>query len=179
MPNYDCLISDRDGRSTSKEQIGVLTKLNTRKAISTLQDPEDVWERSPVLFNQEINGVKWYFYINHLKPDDVKAEMFALDQEVEHDVDKPIVIIGDLNADCRYYDSVKEDELDDWWWLIKHTEDTTSGKTDCAYDRILMNVEAEKYYLGHGIHPVPQEMSDHYLIWVGIGDEAMEINKYD
>ena len=51
-----------------------------------------------------------------------------------------IIIMGDLNADCRY---VKEHELPHlllrkdprFIWLIDDDVDTTVSSTDCAYDR--------------------------------------------
>jgi len=169
LPEYNCLISMRDGRSSSKEQIGVLTKINSLNVISTIPDTEDVWERSPVLFNQIINNTQWNFYIVHIKPDDVKNELIALEKVVNFSLTEPIMIIGDFNADCVYYDSQKEPEFDDWVWAIQYDDDTTSGNTNCAYDRIVMNQKADLKYVAHGIdNSITPDISDHYLVWAAI-----------
>jgi len=51
------------------------------------------------------------------------------------------LILGDLNADCRYLSLSRYDNLSlvtdaRFTWLINFTADTTTSlSTDCAYDR--------------------------------------------
>ncbi len=62
--------------------------------------------------------------------------MFSLFQKWNND---NILIMGDLNADCRYVGKEKLKNLklkDEYYhWLIPDTADTTVSATDCAYDR--------------------------------------------
>jgi len=72
--------------------------------------------------------------------------------------------MGDLNADCDYYPYVLN--LDDWTWGIPSGEDTTTGKTDCAYDRIIFNKEASDNFESAGTdRNVAPGLSDHYPIF--------------
>ena len=50
------------------------------------------------------------------------------------------IILGDMNADCRYLSQKKYQQLDlvkdtRFTWLINSTEDTTTTTSDCSYDR--------------------------------------------
>ena len=52
------------------------------------------------------------------------------------------VMMGDFNADCTYLSKAKYDELDlvtddKFTWLLDSDEDTTTGNTHCAYDRLV------------------------------------------
>ena len=80
------------------------------------------------------------------------------------------IIIGDLNADCTYYDAFYGTEFDNWQWTIKDYEDTTVGNSDCAYDRIIMNENSYEEHEASGIRKtnINETMSDHYLIWTEI-----------
>ena len=51
-----------------------------------------------------------------------------------------VVIMGDFNADCNYVDETDLMALPiynqtQFHWLIDFGKDTTTGKSDCAYDR--------------------------------------------
>ena len=88
-----------------------------------------------------------------------------------------IIILGDLNADCTYWD---EDEVnstmrsDMYTWLISNEEDTTVKTTDCTYDRILVTDGVK--YNSSGVYDFVTELniipaslgstiSDHYPVW--------------
>ena len=60
-----------------------------------------------------------------------------------------------------------EKEFNEWNWIIKDNEDTTSGETNCAYDRIISNNELKPRIIRYGIEKeIKKEQSDHYLVWV-------------
>lgn len=167
FPGYDCLVSQRDGRSSSQEQTGVLfnpSKVNVVE-FSNIADPSDVWERSPTLAKVAVDNVTFDFYVVHLKPDDVASELFYLEQIVSSKV-VPVVIIGDLNADCTYYKPEVHTEFDTWNWIIGDSQDTTTASTDCAYDRIIANDLAVPYISSVGVDSsgINKTFSDHYLI---------------
>ena len=165
---YNCDVSEREGRSSSKEQIGIIYKeYVTLNSYTTLEDPKDVWERSPVRANISVHNYTFIVYNTHLKPDDVPREMKALTRVI---IDKGnVVLMGDLNADCSYYDEADYDgEFESWKWLIGGDEDTTVSQTDCAYDRIIVNNDIFNEVVNYGIDKegITKEISDHYLVYV-------------
>ena len=91
--------------------------------------------------------------------------MYYLEEVIEDE--RNTLIIGDLNADCSYYDNAIETEFDDWSWLIQDHHDTTAGRSDCAYDRILLDADAFADIVAGGIigEGITKAVSDHYLIW--------------
>jgi hypothetical protein len=160
MNDYKCYVSSRAGRSSSKEQYGVLYKKELNANFTDYNpDDKDRWERPPL----EANFKGLTIYTIHTKPDDVPNEINHLEEIVE-DTGR-IIILGDLNADCDYYDNSKYDDFDDWNWVILDDEDTTTGNTHCAYDRIIINDE----FVSYGINKnITKEVSDHYLVWIEI-----------
>jgi len=158
--NYSCLVSERAGRSSSKEQVGVIWDLNEVNVsyVYSVDDLNDSFEREPVVVESSAGT----FWVVHLKPSNVSQELDALETMIDEDV----VLIGDLNADCDYYDADKETHFDSWDWVIGDEVDTTSGESDCAYDRVVArNVDV----IGSGVEEIDSEVSDHNLVWVRIG----------
>jgi endonuclease/exonuclease/phosphatase family metal-dependent hydrolase len=180
LPDYECAVSSRAGRSTSKEQYGIIY----RKGIELIDledfnpDSLDRWERPPIRASFRIGDHELMAYNIHIKPDDAPAEMRALNDLIMTTgyavKDNNIIVLGDLNADCSYYNNENEDDFEtNWNWLIKDEEDTTVASTDCAYDRIILNNEAMEEYSDYGIYnDVSSEMSDHYLVWVKLEVET-------
>jgi len=168
LQNYSCLSSSRAGRTNSKEQYGIIYKngINLTNFYDYNPDDKDRWERPPVRTDFKINNYQITIYNIHTKPDDVQAELDYLEDVVI--TTGNVIIIGDLNADCTYYNNAKETEFDNWNWVISDSEDTTSGNSNCAYDRILLNSDAKEGYKSSGIYKkeITPEISDHYLVWV-------------
>ena len=80
----------------------------------------------------------------HIKPSDTVQELNALvavyDELVDEFETTNGVILGDMNADCRYLSQKNFKKLDlvtdtRFTWLIDSTVDTTTSATDCSYDR--------------------------------------------
>jgi endonuclease/exonuclease/phosphatase family metal-dependent hydrolase len=173
LPDYTCVASSRAGRTSSKEQYGLIYKqdINLIDFFDFNPDQLDRWERPPVLavFNLSNSTNSPLVVINiHIKPDDVKKELENLASSI---VQYPstdlgaLILLGDLNADCSYYNTDKEPEFDSWNWLIKDSEDTASTASDCAYDRIISTKTFEVGIDKEGITPA---ISDHYLVWAKI-----------
>ncbi|XP_035195702.1 deoxyribonuclease-1-like 2 [Oxyura jamaicensis] len=83
----------------------------------------------------------------HSAPHDAAAEIDALYDVYLAVVNKwgtdNIVFLGDFNADCAYvkpsdWASIRLRTSDVFKWLIPDSSDTTVGKSDCAYDRIVV-----------------------------------------
>jgi len=168
LNGFDCRASSRAGRSSSKEQYGVIYKkgIEIEDFKDFNPDNKDRWERPPIEVTFDIGGYELIIYNLHAKPDDVSSEMDYLSEIVE--TGGNVVIIGDLNADCNYYDNSEESEFGSWNWLISDNQDTTSSSTNCAYDRIILNDDANAEVISHGIYSkgITKEVSDHYLVWV-------------
>ena len=79
----------------------------------------------------------------HADPDEAAEEIAALEQVIGdvkvHFEDENVMVLGDLNADCNYFNSKDKEEsplrAPDYYWLIDDEADTTVSATDCAYDR--------------------------------------------
>jgi len=166
---YDCAISTRDGRSNSKEQIGVIYRDGIELlSLNRIADPYDVYERSPVRAEFVADAFYFDIYAAHLKPSDVYSELRAFSDAVR-DEGGNNVVIGDLNADCDYYGgSVLKVPFGSWVWLIDKFQDTTVSQTDCAYDRIIVNKAISSRVVDYGIDSadITKEYSDHYIVWV-------------
>lgn len=166
LNEYSCEISSRAGRTSSKEQYGIIYKKDIKLNLKDYNpDEEDRWERPPIEATFTINNYNITVYNIHTKPDNVKEELKNLEGIVKDEGN--VIILGDLNADCTYYSNEKETEFDNWIWVIKDEEDTTVSSTDCAYDRIILNQDAYQEYVTHGIFKdIDKSMSDHYLVYV-------------
>lgn len=174
LPGYKCNITSRAGRSSSKEQYGIIynSNVNIKSIVDYNPDPKDRWERPPVLVYIQADNYEFAIFNIHVKPDQVSQELFELELDptlIEFEATNyPYMIIGDLNADCSYYNPLLETRLEeDLIWLLGDNEDTTVSSTDCAYDRIIVSTELSGTVVAHGLdRDIKKEESDHYLIWV-------------
>jgi len=169
LPNFQCTNSSRAGRSTSKEQYGIIYKEGLSLVQMTDYNPDsyDRWERPPIKATFRIGPTLYNIYNIHIKPDDVKAELAYLQEVVDTD-NENVIVIGDLNADCDYYNP-SEPEFDNYTWIITDDMDTTAGDTNCAYDRIILNQGSYINYIDSGIYTeTTSEYSDHYLVWLKV-----------
>ena len=167
LEGYSCVNSTRSGRSGSKEQYGIVYKsgLELVELYDYAPDYQGEFERPPVRVTFDIDRYEIVIFNIHVKPNDVVNELTVL-EELSSEIDGNVVILGDLNADCVYYDHEEEEHFEDWEWVIEDEEDTTVSKTDCAYDRIILNEDALEEFVVYGIDDkVIEEESDHYLVW--------------
>ena len=92
-------------------------------------------------------------------------------------LDKDIILMGDLNADCNYLSQTELEKIDlyhEYIWLIGSEEDTTVSKTDCAYDRIIIPFELNQSVSNARVYrfdldlkldiPHTKQVSDHYPV---------------
>lgn len=167
LPGYDCRISSRAGRTSSKEQYGLI--YNTSLILNYFKDynpdSEDRWERPPVEAEFNFGEYNLTIFNIHVKPDDVKKELDYLDDIALNKGNT--IVFGDLNMDCNYYNNEAETEFDNWNFIINDDEDTTSGASNCAYDRAIISDRLKEKLVRHGIErDINKEQSDHYLIWI-------------
>lgn len=167
--SYVCLNSSRAGRSSSKEQYGFLYRDNIELVGFTDYNPahQVEFERPPFEVEFGYQNTTFSLVTIHTKPGDVVNELAELDYLFAHK--EKTIIIGDLNADCSYYQT--GDDFIDWMWIIRDDADSTVRKSDCAYDRILFSpdfsVSADVTY-GITTEDITTKLSDHYPIWVAV-----------
>ncbi|CAH1776474.1 unnamed protein product [Owenia fusiformis] len=147
---YAMTVSERLGRSSSKEQYAYMYRLSTTSVISSyvFDDAQDVFEREPYIVEfstQEAAVPEFALAGIHVKPSDALAELDALAQ-VHTDITNrlntdEVVFLGDFNADCSYLNAGERDALvlksSDYYWPIGADVDTTVSSSDCAYDRFI------------------------------------------
>ncbi|MEM3815152.1 MAG: endonuclease/exonuclease/phosphatase family protein [Candidatus Micrarchaeia archaeon] len=175
LEGFSCFTSSRAGRTKIKEEYGVIynkSKIVINNIRDFNPDIQNRWERPPLALNitarNSLEKDNWVIvYVLHAKPSDATNEIRNLEQLIGN-ASYPVIVIGDLNADCSFY-NVSQKDFKDWIWLIKDDEDTTVGKSDCAYDRIIINRAMLERFLNYGIEKnITLDMSDHYLIWISI-----------
>ena len=113
--DYEYIIGPRLGRTTSKEQYAYIYKVS---AISpgesyTYSDPDDIFHREPFVAHFQAGDFTFVLINIHTDPDEATEEINALAQVVldaqSHYTDEDdFITLGDLNADCRYFD---EDDM--------------------------------------------------------------------
>ena len=180
---YDLVLSDRLGNSNSKEQYAFIYnkyKLEVLKVYNYL-DKGNKFEREP--FSVKFKYLDKDFILSgiHVDPDLVFEELNELDEAIENIntilSDFDLVLMGDFNADCNYISEKDLKKLDifiKYSWLIDSKTDTTTSKTDCAYDRIIvtdsliLNVKSSRVYhfdKEQGLNKKEtKRVSDHYPV---------------
>lgn len=172
LPQYSCVTTSRAGRTSSKEQYGIIIKQGIKLINYTDFNMEDqlTWERAPVKVDVIVKNTELILYNIHTKPDAVQQELQSLQNLIttkETNSNEKIIILGDLNADCAYFDVSNKTIFSGWTWVIMDNEDTTTSATDCAYDRIILNNNAMDNFQNQGVDiSTTQDESDHFPVWV-------------
>jgi endonuclease/exonuclease/phosphatase family metal-dependent hydrolase len=184
--NYEFVVSERMGRTTSKEQYAYI--YNTETALITSEalpypEPEgtDPFHRQPYIASfRALNGdYDAVLIVIHTDPDEATEEINSLAKALEHaqnvySDEQDFIILGDFNADGSYFDEDSTSDLDDYYWVIDDTHDTTTKATDYTYDRIILTDESD-FTGDYGVHRFDLEynltydetiaVSDHYPVY--------------
>ena len=113
----------------------------------------------------------------HTDPDEAEEEIHALADVLsqvkgQYKDEDDFIILGDLNADCSYYQENQPNPIQGTEWLIPNSADTTVKKTDCAYDRIIITEQAKDCLCG--IAQVYRFDTQHNLSY----DEAVKVSDH-
>ena len=194
---YSLLLSDRLGRTSSKEQYAYFYKTKVLSVLGTyhyddgLEPDADIFEREPYLVRfQVVSHLLNFSMIGiHAAPGDAEAEVDYL-VDVYQDMqtywqETEVMLLGDFNADCTYISDSDQANIRLWqdsrfvWW-IDDDADTTTKSTDCAYDRIVTHSDLESRIVADsaGVFRFDQEyglsaeetevISDHYPVEIKI-----------
>jgi len=112
---YDYIMSERLGRTGSKEQYAFVYDTKTVDLIPdssyVTDDPDDVFEREPFVAFFRSGNFDFKVVNNHIKPDDVPAELSQLAAVINDIYDssseKDVLVLGDMNADGSYYRRIR------------------------------------------------------------------------
>lgn len=188
---YQMMLSERLGRTSSKEQYAFFYKQSTVGVVNAYQWPDvnDVFEREPytVRFRPLTGSSGDFGFMGiHVKPDDAVAEIDAL-YDVYESVSSmwgldDILIGGDLNAGCSYvsdsdWQNIRLKTDSRFLWAIGDGVDTTVTNSDCPYDRMVLAGSGLRgdYISGSGVvyyfdsdlgvsNALALDVSDHYPV---------------
>jgi endonuclease/exonuclease/phosphatase family metal-dependent hydrolase len=149
---YGAEVSERLGRTSSKEQYAFLYRTGVVEVVGTYQhnDTGDEFEREPfsVLFRARDGGEEFFLLGIHVKPSDVEGELESLVPafqlaSLSHGSSRG-VILGDLNAGCSYLSRTAYERLSlvtdpAFVWLLGYDSDTTVASSSCPYDRFIIH----------------------------------------
>nr|CAG4718303.1 unnamed protein product [Naegleria fowleri] len=151
---YDYKVSERLGKSASKEQYGFIYNPDKVKFVKTIQfeDADGWFERAPFTFvfefitnDAKLKGKQFAIIGCHIRPSAVAKELNYLTQVYDSFKGQAFypntIITGDFNADCSYLSksALKTLTLNDpnrFKWLID--EDSTVADSSCSYDRFVV-----------------------------------------
>ena len=159
-PQYDYVVSERLGRTASKEQYAYLYNTQTMQVMGTpytYPDTVDIFQREPYVseFKAKNGNFDFVLITIHTDPDTATQEINDLPKVIEDAKSKyqgegDFIVLGDLNADCGYFNENSQSPLrsSEYFWVINNSVDTTTKSTDCTYDRIIISNPAKTDFTG-------------------------------
>jgi len=167
FPEYNYLVSERAGTTSSKEQY--ILFYNSRVTLIGQHDwtteKQGEFERPPFEATFKANNWTFTIYTIHTKPSNVYSELTDL-EELVGEPQGDTIILGDLNADGSYYDEDNKAHFVNWSWVITDDMDTTVATSSNTYDRIIINHDAENNFISAGVmNDVNESQSDHFLVY--------------
>ncbi|XP_064606216.1 deoxyribonuclease-1-like isoform X2 [Liolophura sinensis] len=155
---FEMIISDRLGRTNSKEQYAFFYR--TAEGIKVVDSyhyddgseatKEDTFQREPFVVRFHIPQlvVKDIAMVAiHTDPGQAVAETKELARVIDDVMNTwkidDVIVLGDLNADCSVFPKKAWKNLSlrtnsKYFWPIGDSVDTTTTNTDCAYDRFIL-----------------------------------------
>jgi endonuclease/exonuclease/phosphatase family metal-dependent hydrolase len=182
-PQYSYVVSDRLGRSSSKEQYAYIYNTQTMQVMGSpymYPDSNDIFEREPYVaeFKAKKGNFDFVLITIHADPDTANQEISGLPTVVEdvksrYQGEGDFIVMGDLNADCDYFKENSQSPLRsrDYYWLINNSVDTTTKATDCTYDRIIITIPAIADYTGNsGVFRFDEMYNLNYNSTIAVSD---------
>jgi hypothetical protein len=181
------LLSERSGSQeddkSSQEQYAILynPELISVKDNGTLYNDSanDSFQREPFLAHLSVKNTTVDFVLGviHTKPaaaeDEISALIDVFNWSTEYYEDQDVMIVGDYNADCSYFDEEDIQELEigsnEFLWAIPNEADTNLAGSNCTYDRMVLTGEIKNNFDGvWGVDDTFSEstISDHWPVWI-------------
>ena len=142
---YAMIEGPRLGRTSSKAQYvfyyrpSVLTFVDS----FTVPDPDDRFEREPLVARFQAGLFDFRLVGVHIKPDDAYGELAAVAEVADAVVDSTegdVILLGDFNADCDYFDETDAShplKAASYHWVVTN-DMRTAVVSGCTYDRIVL-----------------------------------------
>ena len=180
---YDFVVSERLGRTSSKEQYAYIYNTQTIELTGTPHTyPEptgtDPFHRQPYIISfRTLNGNFDAVLITiHTDPDEATEEINTLDDVVEYaqsvyPEEQDFIVMGDLNADGSYFNenSAYDMSSTEYVWIIDNSQDTTTKSTNYTYDRIILT-DTSDYAGDSGVFRFDTEYGLNYDETVAVSD---------
>ena len=187
--NYEVVVGPRLGRTTSKEQYAYMyrtSKISFLDAYTYDDSLADIFHREPYIasFSSKDGNFDFLLVEIHTDPDFANEEINSLplvieDAKTHFPGEHDIIVLGDLNADCSYFDEEDTSCLlrdPSYLWLISNDMDTNVATSSCTYDRIIVTADSESEFTGlAGVYRFDEvfiltndeakAVSDHYPVW--------------
>lgn len=185
---YSYVVSERLGRTTSKEQYAYIYDTDTIEMTGTAHtypEPEgtDPFHRQPYITSFKTIGGNYdaVLMVIHTDPDEATEEINALAEVVEYarnayPGEQDFILMGDFNADGSYFDEDSTSDIsgDEFTWVIDNSQDTTVASSSNTYDRIVLTDTYD--YIDSAVFRFDNEyglnstetaaVSDHYPVYV-------------
>ena len=188
--DYEVVVGPRLGRTTSKEQYAFFYRVSMfhcRESYTYNDSVSDLFHREPFVASfSTVNGdFDFVLATIHTDPDEATKEINSLplvieDAKAHFPGELDIILLGDFNADCSYFD---EDDMacplrdESYIWMISNDIDTNVAESSCTYDRIVITDDLDsKFKITPGIFRFdnvfdltdadPKDVSDHYPVWI-------------
>jgi len=199
---YDFVISERLGRTSSKEQYAFVFDTQSvevdRTQLYTISDPHDMLHREPYVAWFRVRGPPTdraftFTLVNiHTDPDEVKQELDALDdvfRAVRDDGrnEDDVIILGDLNVDDRHLGELGQ--IPGIYAAIRGVGVTTNTRGTKMYDNLVFHRGATGEFTGRaGVYDFMRdfnltmdealEISDHLPVWAEFDlEESFEAHR--
>lgn len=166
LPTYQYMVSNPAGRGSSKEQYAIFYTREVELLNSTdwTETAQDDFERPPLEATFKVKNWTFTLCTIHIKMTNVPQELTNLENLIGYP-SKDTILLGDMNADGKYYYEGEIHHFFRWHWLITSGMDTTVAKSSHAYDRIIINDATENNFISIDImKDVNRSQTDHYLI---------------
>jgi len=180
---YDFVVSERLGRTSSKEQYAYIYNTQTIELTGTPHTyPEptgtDPFHRQPYItsFRTPNGNFDAVLITIHTDPDEATEEINTLDDvveyaQIEYPGEQDFIVMGDLNADGSYFneDSASDMSSTEYVWIIDNSQDTTTKSTNYTYDRIILT-DTSDYAGDCGVFRFDTEYGLNYTETVAVSD---------
>jgi endonuclease/exonuclease/phosphatase family metal-dependent hydrolase len=186
--SYQVACSDRTGRQandkSSQEQYAFYYDTTLFSIVSSPMlyndSAFDYFAREPFTarFTAKTGNSTFVLVTIHTAPAKAVAEIESLDEVVKwasdkYDHETEIIVCGDFNASCSYARPADLDKLSirgsNYYWVVPDdTKTNLSEKSNCAYDRFVLTLDAKSHYTGiWGVDAcyTSKTISDHWPVW--------------
>jgi deoxyribonuclease-1-like protein len=183
---WDFRISERLGRTSSKEQYAFVFKKGIIDIDSCFQipDPHDALHREPYVCYAQAGNFDFSLINIHTDPDEVDEEINILDDVLRSELykEKDALLLGDLNASPSEFDELVQ--VENIGWVINDGTPTNTRETK-TYDNLVFIKSNMVEYIRGGVfnfkseYQIPDsialKISDHYPVYgefdIGLPDD--------